>query len=248
MNKDFIWIDESYDHECINGNKFYILCAIKIKATPSQIVSDYNKTGVLKCEHHNHILEAHKKTKAKIKEINKSKKKAKDKLRITELHENELFLNKKTRRIKTIFLKSLFQSNPNVGMEIYYVYRNFNNNNIKNNKELYQEMAKELLNLCSKSERTTIILDICLDNFSSAKQHEDIINFLKKECNISEHDVVKFDDSQANCGLQAVDNVVGTIRRFLHQNIDNKENYAIIKDHIVNFSEINIENVKAVST
>ncbi|MEY8285635.1 DUF3800 domain-containing protein [Lachnospiraceae bacterium 50-23] len=247
MNKDFIWIDESYDQNCINGNKFYVLCAIKITATPSQIFTTYSKSGMTKCETHHHIYNAHEAIRNKIKAINRGTK-SKGKLLVNELHENKLVSNKKTRRIKTLFLKELFESDPNTNLGIYYVYYNFKDDDIINNKELYQNMAKELLNLCTTLEEATIILDICLDKFSTSTEHKDIIDFLKKECHIKKQDFIHFDDSQSNYGLQAVDNVVGTIRRFLHQQADNKENYEIIKDYIVLSADIGLKYETAVNT
>lgn len=246
MNKDFIWIDESYDQSCINGNKFFVLCAIKITATLSQIHTDYSKSGTPKYTIHNHINNAHEAIMKKIKKFNRESK-SKRKLLVNELHENQLVSNKKTRRIKTLFLKELFVSDSSTRLEIYYVYYNFKNDVIINNRELYQGMAKELLNLCIPSEKATIILDICLDRFSSSKVHEDIIGFLKKECDIKEQDCIYFDDSQANYGLQAVDNVVGTIRRSLHQEKNNEENYDIIKDYIIKFLDVKSKQKKVVN-
>lgn len=233
MGKDFIWIDESYDQTCIHGKKFYVLCAIKITATPSQIHRVYTSKGHEKGEIHSHVLSSYEKTKGIIRKINNGKAKPKRKLRITELHESVLLSNKKTRRIKTLFLKELFQSDPDINLEIYYVYKNFKENLIINNKNLYQYMSKELLNLFPIQEGSNIIMDICLDCFSSSKEHEDIIRFLREECSLHSTDIVKFDESQANFGLQAVDNVVGTIRRSLHQQAEDKENYEIIKSFIV---------------
>lgn len=247
MNKNFIWIDESYDQICTNGNKFYVLCAIKINATPSQVCFSHSKSGLETRELHSHVLKAYDYMRCEIRRINKNIKNPKKKLRISEFHENQLVLNKKTKKLKTLFLEYVFLKDSNLNIKIYYVYYNFRNNNFKNDKQLYKHMAKELLNLCCTPSKKIAIIDICLDQFTSLKEHQEIISFLRRKCNIGTNDIIKFDDSQSNYGLQVVDLVVGTVRRFLHGQEKNKEDYNLIKSHIINFKNVSIEDEKIVN-
>lgn len=232
MSKSFIWIDESYDS--YGDKRFYILGAIKMNVKKEQIINEHNKKGVLECSIPQHMSSAHKITMSKVRKMNKHRKK--NKIRINELHENELYSKRGLKKIKELFLKEIFQGDVNI--EIHYVYSEFKNTNIVDSPELYKKMATKLLEICPSEEESRIILDVCLDKRTGNKEEREIISFLREELDLDEENEINFVDSQLNAGLQAVDNVVGTIRRFLNDEKEDESNYKIIEGFIINIFKV----------
>ena len=83
------------------------------------------------------------------------------------------------------------------------------------------------------SKHSEIILDLCLDQHGELKEQNEIIEFLRYKVGIKEPNQIKFMESHANYGLQAVDIVIGTIRRNLHKEKKDEQNFKSIEPFII---------------
>lgn len=233
MGREFVWIDESYDQLDYDEGKFYMLGAVKVTVEGGQITNDLSKSGNIKGFIPLDIVRAYKSTMRKIKNNNKSRTEKK-KIRIPELHEANLFTNNNTRIVKSWFIEEFIKCE---NIEIYYVFFESNAANVSELKA-YKLMLKKLLKICNVSNDSQIILDLCMDQHGDLKEQSKIIEFLRDKVGIKEPHQIKFMESDANYGLQVVDIVIGTIRRKLHKEKKDEQNFKSIEPFIVSFERL----------